>query len=180
MKLSRVLSVPRSLYPLAAFLLIVLIPCFTSAMLDAQSGKQPDGNAPLYQFTGGVDGGTPTGGIVFDQAGDLYGSTASGGMFGHGVVYKLSLTGGSWTETVLYSFTGGQDGDSPLGGVVFDGAGNLWGTTFQGGDPACHCGTLFQLSPSGNAWTFNLIHAFLGGSDGANPAAGLLHTFGFL
>jgi uncharacterized repeat protein (TIGR03803 family) len=156
--------------------LIALTFCLIPAMLDAQTGEPSNVSAAsvLYQFTGGIDGGSPNAGVVFDDAGNLYGTTKSGGLYGHGTVYELSPSESGWTETVLYSFTGGGDGDSPLGGVVLDGNGNLYGTTYQGGDPGCHCGTVFELIPTGGSWTFSLLHAFTGGSDGANPAAGLV------
>ena len=173
----------HTLHPhFATFLLIVLALCLIPAMLDAQTGKLPSASTEtvLYHFTGGIDGGTPYAGLVFDQAGNLYGTTKSGGMYGHGTVYELTPSEGSWTETVLYSFTGGQDGDSPYGGVIFDPAGNLWGTTYQGGDPGCGCGTVFELSLSESGWTFNLLHAFTGVSDGAYPTAGLVYGAGNL
>ena len=88
----------------------------------------------LYRFTGGADGGLPgTGNLVFDQADNIYGTARSGGTGcsgGCGVVFELTPSpGGSWTESVLYNFTGRQDGVSPWGGLVFDNAGNLYGTT---------------------------------------------------
>jgi uncharacterized repeat protein (TIGR03803 family) len=160
----------------SSFFLIALTFCLIPAMLDAQTGQPSNVSAAsvLYQFTGGIDGGSPNAGVVFDDAGNLYGTTKSGGLYGHGTVFELSPSESGWNETVLYSFTGGEDGDSPLGGVVLDGNGNLYGTTYQGGDPGCHCGTVFELIPTGGSWTFSLLHAFTGGSDGANPAAGLV------
>ena len=125
----------HTLHPhFAAFLLIVLALCPVPAMLDAQTDKLPSASTEtvLYHFTGGIDGGTPYAGLVFDQAGNLYGTTKSGGMYGHGTVYELTPSEGGWTETVLYSFTGGQDGDSPYGGVIFDPAGNLCADAAKG------------------------------------------------
>jgi uncharacterized repeat protein (TIGR03803 family) len=115
----------------------------------------------LYRFTGGSDGGNPWGAdLVFDQAGSLYGTTAFGGKAGCsatgcGVVYKLTPSSGGWTETVLYSFTGGNDGGNPAGGVIFDQAGNLYGVTTDSG-PSKQ-GTVYELSPSGPGWTENTI-----------------------
>jgi uncharacterized repeat protein (TIGR03803 family) len=83
----------------------------------------------LYTFTGGIDGGGPFAGLIADSAGNLYGTTVSGGV-GNGVVFKLSPSG---TETVLYSFTGGSDGGQPFAGLIADSAGNLYGTTNSGG-----------------------------------------------
>ena len=90
----------------------------------------------IYTFTGGSDGGGPLGNLIFDAAGDLYG-TANSGTYPYpwGNVFKLTPNpDGSWTESTLYSFTGGPDGWSPTAGVAFDTAGNLYGTTQEGGD----------------------------------------------
>jgi uncharacterized repeat protein (TIGR03803 family) len=100
--------------------------------------------------------------LIFDQAGNLYGTTLYGG-----------------TRTVLYSFLGGSDGAMPQAGLIFDKAGNLYGTTSEGGDAACNggCGTTFELSPeSGGAWTESLLYSFQGedSSDGAYPRFGLI------
>jgi uncharacterized repeat protein (TIGR03803 family) len=141
----------------------------------------------LYSFTGGVDGDAPVGGVVRDSAGNLYGSTPNGGDTspqactldygenGCGVVYKLSPNGsGGWTETVIHTFTSGSDGSVPLGNLVMDGAGNLFGTTEYGGSP-CGCGTVFELSPTESGpWTETILYNFKGGADGDSPQAGLI------
>jgi uncharacterized repeat protein (TIGR03803 family) len=118
----------------------------------------------LYTFPG-ENGGQPVSGLIFDKAGNLYGTTLQGGLnycdFGAcGMVYELSPgPGGTWTEKTLYQFTGGNDGGSPYGGVVMDSAGNLFGTTFDGG--TIYLGVAFELSPaSGGTWTFNVIYTF--------------------
>jgi uncharacterized repeat protein (TIGR03803 family) len=92
----------------------------------------------IYNFQGGSDGGTPYAGLIFDQSGNLYGTTQEGGgtacRYGCGVVFQLTpQSNGSWTESVLYSFTGGSDGGVPLAGLIFDAKGNLYGTTYIGG-----------------------------------------------
>ncbi len=110
----------------------------------------------LYTFTGGTDGGSSFGGLVFDNAGRLYGTTAFGGAVGCGEVFQLT---GS-TLKVIYSFQCGDDGENPIGGVVIDSAGNLYGTTSSGGTGGG--GTAFQLTPSGSNWTFSLIYSFSG------------------
>jgi hypothetical protein len=129
----------------------------------------------LYRFTNSPDGSLPTGELVFDQAGNLYGTTVNGGgsqPYPYGVVYQLSppvVPGDPWTETVLYRFTG-QDGQNPYGGVVVDAAGNLLGTTEFGGQ--CGRGVAFKLSPpamQGGAWTEQVIHNFCGQNDGHLP-----------
>ena len=84
----------------------------------------------LYNFTGGTDGGDPATPLTFDSAGNAYGTTAAGGDFNFGTVFMLTPSG---QETVLYSFTGGDDGLDPHGGVTLDSAGNLYGTTVAGG-----------------------------------------------
>jgi len=134
---------------------------------------------PLYQFSGGTDGYGPTSGdLVFDRAGDIYGMTEFGGSTAHGNVYELTPSGGSWTASVLYSFGGGQDGEFPYGGVIFDQAGNLDGTTRQGGGTGClssvGCGTVFQLVSSGSSWTENILYRFQGGTDGGFPESGVI------
>jgi uncharacterized repeat protein (TIGR03803 family) len=108
------------------------------------------------------------GGLVFDQEGNLYGTTTSGGAYGKGAVFELTPSGGNWTETILYSFTGGNDGNGPESLLVgIDG--NLYGTTGWGG--AYSSGVVFQLvrPPSGGNWTENVIYSFTGGSDGGGP-----------
>jgi uncharacterized repeat protein (TIGR03803 family) len=130
----------------------------------------------LYTFSGGADGGYPTGGLVFDKGGNLYG-TALGKGAGHGVIFELSPgPDGSWSETVIHTFGGyPSDGSEPGGGLIFDQAGNLYGTTYSGGSSVncgfkdAGCGIVFQLSPaSSGGWTETVLHAF-SDSDGATP-----------
>jgi uncharacterized repeat protein (TIGR03803 family) len=88
----------------------------------------------LYSFTGGLDGGYPNNsGVAFDKAGNLYGTTTSGGLYGFGTVFELSPSASGWTETVLHDFAWGSDGAEPYNGVILDDAGNLYGTTGRGG-----------------------------------------------
>ncbi len=119
----------------------------------------------LYSFTGGADGSGPTGTLLRDRAGELYGATQSGGARGAGVVYKVSPSG---RETVLYSFSG-PDGDNPFAGLISDGAGNLYGITLLGGSAGA--GVAFKLDPSGNE---TVLHSFTGGADGAYPTGALI------
>ena len=87
---------------------------------------------PLYIFQGGSDGAVPGyGDLLFDGAGNIYGTTEGGGT--QGVVYELTPSGSGYKESVLYSFSGGTDGSTPYNGVIFDNAGNLYGTTYVGG-----------------------------------------------
>jgi uncharacterized repeat protein (TIGR03803 family) len=123
----------------------------------------------LYTFTGGADGGTPAAGLIRDADGNLYGTTENAGTSGWGVVFKLDTTG---KETVLHSFTGGADGATPRASLILDSAGNLYGTTYQGGAPcgSFTCGVIFKVDATGNE---TVLHTFTGG-DGGNPEAGLL------
>ena len=129
----------------------------------------------MYSFQGGFDGAQPVAGLI-DKAGNLFGTTAFGGFAGSGTVFELtppSTPGGSWTETVLYSFQGGTDGYFPYSALVSDGAGNLYGTTLAGGAVCPICGTVFKLSKRGGVWTETILHNF-GFTDGANPFGKLL------
>jgi uncharacterized repeat protein (TIGR03803 family) len=129
----------------------------------------------LYSFTGAPDGAAPEAGLARDTAGNLYGTTPAGGANGNGTVFKLSppkQQGAPWTEEVLYSFGTGADGAAPVGGVILDTAGNLYGTTSAGGTSGD--GTIFQLTPSESGWTENILHDFQNGDDGAVPYAGLI------
>ena len=147
------------------------------------SGNGPWTETVLYSFTGGSDGAYPKAGLIFDQAGNLYGTTTDGGgssaacgTFGCGIVFELSpVAGGGRTESIIYRFQGGSDGAGPQAGLIFDSKGNLYGTTSGGG--ADGSGTVFVLSPpsSGSGqWIETVLYSFTGGSDGANPEAGLI------
>jgi uncharacterized repeat protein (TIGR03803 family) len=135
----------------------------------------------LYNFTGAADGGQPAAGLVFDVAGNLYGTANFGGSancsMGCGTVFKLTPASGGWTQSVLYTFTGGADGREPYARLLFDATGNLYGTTLLGGNigSVCStgCGTVFKLTPASSGWTETVLYAFAGGTDGASPYAGL-------
>ncbi len=136
----------------------------------------------LHSFALENDGNDPQAEVVFDQAGNLYGTTQWGGTGACqcGTVFKLTHNAdGSWSETILYSFQGGtNDGQEPLAGLVFDQAGNLYGTTEFGGGTGCElnrgCGTVFELTPSGSGWTETVLHIFTDGADGAYPNSGVI------
>ena len=127
----------------------------------------------LHSFGSMVDGATPFGALVADSAGNLYGTTFSGGIhcapYGCGTVFKLALQqNGTYTETILHSFGGGTDGQNPYAGLVLDGNGNLFGTTTVGGIHSL--GTAFELKPrQGGGYTTTVLHSFGGGSDGQTP-----------
>jgi uncharacterized repeat protein (TIGR03803 family) len=125
----------------------------------------------IHSF-GGTDGSWPTDALIFDKAGNLYGTTSTGGAARVGTVFELSPNGdGSWTETVLHSFVT-TDGAYPDAGVVFDQAGNLYGTTVSGGVRGF--GTTFKLMPNHDgSWTESVLHSFLN-RPGAMPLGGLI------
>jgi len=125
----------------------------------------------LYTFTGGADAEFPNSPLTSDSAGNLYG-TAGGGAYGDGTVFELASTSNRWIETVLYSFSNSGDGAVPIGSVLFDRKGNLYGVARQGG--ASGFGTVFELSPSSTGgWKEQTLYAFPGGRDGAYPSSGL-------
>ena len=129
----------------------------------------------LYQFLGGNDGSFPWGGLIFDAKGNLYGVTIEGGPAFDGTVFELERTKGVWTEKQLYAFQNTADGVFPEAALAWDKAGNLYGTTSYGGDVSCAegygCGEVFELSPSGGAWTKATLYAFPGAPDGHAPLA---------
>jgi len=120
----------------------------------------------LHSFGSGTDGYFPSAGLILDAAGNLFGTTQSGGSGNLGTVFMVSPSG---AETVLHSFTGQPDGASPQGELVLDGKGNLYGTTFTGG--TANAGTVFKVDPAGNE---TVLYSFTGGADGGNPMGGLV------
>jgi uncharacterized repeat protein (TIGR03803 family) len=129
----------------------------------------------LYSFTGGKDGGEPYKGVTLDPQGNVYGTAVTGGAGscdgGCGVAFKLTNSGGTWTQSVIHTFTGGNDGSGPGSGLTFDPHGNLYGMTPTGG--ADSLGVIYQLKPQTNgAWKLNVIHTFTGGVDGSTGSAG--------
>jgi len=136
----------------------------------------------LYSFTGGADGAFPRAGLIMDS-GALYGTTEFGGAGNRGTVFELTRPaagGRHWTKTVLHSFTGGADGAHPMGTLLKDNAGALYGTTEVGGTG---WGTVFKLTPAAagqTAWTESVLYRFTGGTDGKWPNAGLIAKHGVL
>ncbi len=132
----------------------------------------------LYRFAGGAnDGAVPIADVVFDQAGNLYGTTFEGGVYTSncnygddwcGTVFELTPSHGSWTESLLYRFTGGTDGGVPEAGLTLDAAQNLYGTTLTGGLGA---GTVFEMTPSGSGWTESVLSSL---SDATFPRGDLI------
>jgi len=154
----------------AALILAVL----SALLLIAARPAQAQTETVLYNFTGGSDGANPFSRLTSDGAGNFYGTTFSGGLWGWGTVFELSPNGsGGWNETVLYSFTGGEDGSLPyFSYVIFDSVGNLYGTAQTGG--ANGYGVVFELSPVGTSWTETVLYSFAVGTDGFFPENGLI------
>jgi hypothetical protein len=158
----------------------------------------------LYNFQGGNDGDLPTGPLVFDSAGNLYGATEFGGGKGTtcdlfyggncGTVFKLNppkTKGGEWTEKILHRFAGGTDGAVPNGGLVLESNGTAYGTTYFGGyhQGQCDrgsgyegCGVVFMLKPpavKGGSWSEEVLYRFKGSpSDGLGPNRGIAFDVG--
>ena len=130
----------------------------------------------LYAFTNGADGSHPRGGVIIDSKGALYGTTADGGLAGK--VFKLTPPPAGktqWTYTVLHSFGSGNDGNTPLAGLIMDSTGALYGTTAYGGGYSYY-GTVFKLTPPDTEkmqWTETVLHRFAQTGDARNPEAGL-------
>src|SRR6266566_5724021 len=128
----------------------------------------------LYSFTGGADGGEPYKGVTLDREGNLYGTAVTGGSGscegGCGVAYKLTNSGGTWTQTVIHAFTGGDDGSGPGARLTVDRSGNVYGMAPTGG--ANGLGTIYKIHPHAGSWDFQVIHTFTGGDDGTTGSAG--------
>jgi uncharacterized repeat protein (TIGR03803 family) len=120
----------------------------------------------LYNFSGGADGAQPYGGVIRDAKGNLYGTTSIGGKFGAGTVFRVTPSG---KEKVLFNFSGGADGGTPFAALVQDAKGNLYGTTFSGGQFTE--GTVFKVTLAGKE---TVLHSFTAGADGAIPFGGLI------
>jgi uncharacterized repeat protein (TIGR03803 family) len=141
-------------------------------VLVTSTGQAQTNHKVLYSFKGVQvhDGFRPFTGLVRDAAGNFYGTTSAGGVgcytLGCGTVYKLNASG---EETILHSFTGGNDGAVSYSSLLLDSAGNLYGTTLIGG--IYSYGTIFKVSPMGK---FSVVYSFTGDADGSLPEAGLI------
>lgn len=140
----------------------------------------PSGNgwseSVLWNFTGGLDGGRPECSLLVDSAGNLYGTTSTGGFNSKGAVFELSPSGSGWNLSQIYSFEGQGIGSTPYSGLATDAQGNLYGSTVQGGQSSG--GMAFELSPLGGGWIYTPISNFVGGGPEAPPvldAAGNLY-----
>jgi uncharacterized repeat protein (TIGR03803 family) len=126
----------------------------------------------IHSFSG-PDGAYPQGGIISDGKGNFFGTTVQGGLYNFGTIFELTYNPGvGWVETVIYNFQNLSDGRQPTAGLVMDASGNLYGTTQTNGSQGA--GTAFELSPSGNGWTFTLLYSFAGNfNDSCGPQASL-------
>ena len=151
--------------------------CGTVFQLTPAGGGQWQ-QSVLFSFDCFGEGKNPYGGVTLDAHGNLYGATVAGGFGGTcsgdgcGVVYELTQSGGTWSETILYSFGDSPDVAGPGGGVVFDAAGNLYGTAADNGTGGF--GGIYQLSHTSGGWSETVIHNFTGGDDGGLGSLGLL------
>jgi uncharacterized repeat protein (TIGR03803 family) len=126
----------------------------------------------IYDFAsaGPYDAEGPYGPLTIDASGSLYGTSQAGGTYDYGAVFKLSLSNGVWTDAVLFNFTLDYGSSPNPVGVVMDAAGNLYGTTTDGGPYAV--GTIYKLTPTTGFWNRTILHTFAG-TDGAYPFGGL-------
>jgi uncharacterized repeat protein (TIGR03803 family) len=162
-----------SLKPLLGALSKILLVIAVSLALTHDSTAQSKYKV-LYAFTGHADGGGVWDSVVFDTKGNLYGTTSGGGDFGYGTVFELTPTShGPWAEAVLHSFMlNDLDGSEPDTDVILDSAGNLYGTTANGG--AYNGGTAFELTPGSSGWTLTVLYNFGAYSGDVNARSGLL------
>jgi uncharacterized repeat protein (TIGR03803 family) len=152
--------------------LIVLFAIFTTTALVTATASDAPQVKILHSFSGsGKDGANPNSSLIFDTAGNLYGTTVKGGAYGYGMVFELTRqASGGWTEKVVHNFNG-ADGANPYASLTLDTAGNLYGTTVNGG--ANNYGTVFELKPKvGRGW-IEKIYSF-DGTGGQYPYAGIV------
>jgi len=129
----------------------------------------------LHNFTMGTDGTYPLqSGLVFDTNGVLYGTCSQGGGHNLGTAFKLTPNGsGGWAKVIIHNFGAGTDGQNPYSGLIIDGQGNLYGTTYNGG--SLGYGTVFEISPNGSGgFTETVLHNLFAGSDASHPYGPLI------
>jgi uncharacterized repeat protein (TIGR03803 family) len=144
-------------------------PLLASVVLLAIAARPQYQYTVLHAFGSGDDGAGAWSSVAFDSQGNLYGTTEAGGTYSDGTVFQLSpQTDGAWSETILHNFpSSSDDGVSPYGGVTLDSAGNVFGTTMDGGEYSYPGGTVYELTPGPGLWTENVIHSFNGPGDPA-------------
>lgn len=121
----------------------------------------------IYQFTSQLDGAAPSGSLASDPAGNIYGTTTGGGLYGYGTVFKLSPSSSGWTLTTIYNFTLDFGNQQTQQGIAIDSKGSLYGVTQNGGE--YQLGTVYQLTPTVGFWNQTVLHTFTGNNDGAFP-----------
>ena len=159
----------------AAYHHLLTLSAAASLFVIAPQQTQASTTQIIYSFAGGADGEYADTDLVRDESGNLYGTTVQGGAHASGTVWQLHPNGdGTWTHTVLYSFTGGADGGEPYKGVTLDANGNLYVTAVTGGSGGCEggCGVTYALTKNGATWSQAVIHSF-NGIDGSGPGAGV-------
>jgi uncharacterized repeat protein (TIGR03803 family) len=133
----------------------------------------------LYSFkSNGNDGNNPYAGLLVDASGNLYGTTQLGGAYDSGTVFELTPNSGGWSEKILHTFGNGIDGQNPYDALIFDGAGNLYGTTLAGG--RYNWGTVFELEPKPDGWAEKILYYFTGTNGGYSYAGLVFDTAGNL
>jgi uncharacterized repeat protein (TIGR03803 family) len=146
---------------------------FMATSAATQAGAQTE--TIVHTFSGQPDGQGPFDSLIVDASGNLYGTASGGGSHGGGIVFELTPNGaGGWTETTLYNFSSSPVGAAyePWAGLVFDSAGNLYGTTYYGGTYGY--GTVFELRQVGRQWNEKVLHSFnSNGKDGTYPRSNL-------
>lgn len=146
--------------------------CFVGSFLFELSESNSVWNRSVLLTFNGSNGNYPYGSLSFTKGGNLVGTTTEGGAYGYGTVFALQNVNGGWSEKILYSFTGAQDGAFPYGGPLLDGQGNIYGTTAGGGTAGF--GAVYELSHSNETWTETVLYSF-NDNDGAGPVAPLIH-----
>jgi uncharacterized repeat protein (TIGR03803 family) len=157
----------------SALTLTIVALTLTSLFTPRRASSQTESVIHAFQSTERNDGFSPDAALIADAKGALYGTTATGGKHGWGTVFKLvppASPGGAWTEDVLYSFTGFNDGGQPSSGALLLKGGSLYGTTAEGGVNGV--GVVFELSP-GKPWVESVLYAFVNGASGFTPSSGL-------
>jgi uncharacterized repeat protein (TIGR03803 family) len=144
---------------LAVAAFTILVVCTVHAM---------DTEKVLYSFNGSTDGGSPSGGVIFDKAGNIYGASNACYWGPFGAVYQLTENNSVWKENTLYSFADGVDGGCPINNLHFDTAGHPIGATDDGGNGQGD-GVIYRVVPDGDFWTLEVLYQFTGGDDGSSP-----------
>ena len=148
-----------------------------AAVVLSDDGQDPNHDwtsTHTISFGGKPDGANPHGGVTTDSKGNVYGTTDAGGVYGAGTVYRIQRKSSAYSESVLYSFQSGSDGDHPDGDLSIDKKNALYGTTVEGGTGGE--GTVFKMTPAGAGYKEQILYSFSGAPDGASPSSGVCVT----